>query len=63
MWDHFSFVNVQWGIILLQLPTILSLAAFTLLLVPIRIPTLSMITGKIIYSYLSISISVSHVII
>jgi MFS superfamily sulfate permease-like transporter len=45
MWAEFSFENIHWGVIFLQLPTILSLTAFTLLLVPIRIPTLSMITG------------------
>lgn len=45
MWNEFLNSEIHWGVVLLQLPTILSLTAFTLLLVPIRIPTLSMITG------------------
>ena len=37
---------MHWGAIGEQIPTILSLAAFTLLMVPIRVPSLSLTTGE-----------------
>jgi SulP family sulfate permease len=36
---------IEWSVVLAQFPIILSLMTFTLLLVPVRIPTLSMLTG------------------
>ena len=36
---------IEWPVVLQQFPIILSLMTFTLLLVPVRIPTLSMLTG------------------
>lgn len=47
MWNQFFSSEIHWAVVMMQLPTILSLTAFTLLLVPIRIPTLSMITGPL----------------
>ena len=42
---YFDLSQVQWSAVFAQLPTMISLAVFTLLLVPIRIPTLAMVTG------------------
>jgi MFS superfamily sulfate permease-like transporter len=36
---------IEWPVVFQQFPIILSLMTFTLLLVPVRIPTLSMLTG------------------
>lgn len=50
MWKYFIDSEaecIHWDVVAMQFPTILSLAAFTLVLVPIRIPTLAMITGRI----------------
>jgi hypothetical protein len=47
MWEYYDLAAVHWDVVCMQLPTIISFAAFTLLLVPIRIPTLAMITGAI----------------
>lgn len=40
-----GFFLIEWRVVLQQFPIILSLMTFTLLLVPVRIPTLSMLTG------------------
>lgn len=45
MWVYYTVSGVHWDIVAAQTPTILGLAAFTLFLVPIRIPTLASITG------------------
>lgn len=37
--------NIRWLAVIEQWPTILSLALFTIILVPIRIPSLSLVTG------------------
>lgn len=42
---YYTLHGVQWDVVAAQTPTILGLAAFTLFLVPIRIPTLASITG------------------
>ena len=42
---YFDLSSVDWAAVFAQLPTMISLAIFTLLLVPIRIPTLAMVTG------------------
>ena len=44
-WDDFDFARVEWRAVGSQWATISSLAFFTLILVPIRIPSLSIITG------------------
>lgn len=44
-WSLFKFGLVEWPVVLEQWMTMASLAVFTLILVPIRIPSLSIITG------------------
>ena len=44
-WSLFDFSLVEWFVVLEQWMTMSSLAVFTLILVPIRIPSLSIITG------------------
>ena len=44
-WSLFDFSRVEWFVVLEQWMTMSSLAVFTLILVPIRIPSLSIITG------------------
>lgn len=44
-WSGFNLSLVHWSEVLQQWPTVISLAFFTLILVPIRIPSLSLITG------------------
>ena len=45
-WTPFRLSAVSWPALLDQWATILSLALFTLLLVPIRIPSLALVTGE-----------------
>ena len=46
-WAPFRMGEVDWLALLQQWPTIASLALFTLILVPIRIPSLALITGEL----------------
>lgn len=45
-WEPFRFFLVDWSVVARQWATVFSLAAFTLLLVPVRIPSLALITGE-----------------
>ena len=46
MWTIFNFRLVDWQAVMSQLPTMIALAVLTILMVPIRIPTLSFTTGE-----------------
>eukprot|EP01038_Epipyxis_sp_PR26KG_P004185 gene4185-5956_t len=45
-WSVFKYEHIDWYAIWGQFPTIFSLAFFTIILVPVRIPSLSLITGE-----------------
>jgi hypothetical protein len=45
-WDAFDLRLVEWPVVARQWPTVGSLAFFFLILVPIRIPSLALVTGS-----------------
>lgn len=46
-WDNYlQWENIDWTVIAMQLPTIGLLALFTIVLVPVRIPSLALITNE-----------------